>query len=377
MFEISISSKGAMEAVNHFKNSAMEQRPLKKTGRSLKSLMGRGNFLINRFLFFPFFMLMLCVLSIDSINAQKFNCKKDKLDESTVRVVPPGVSNLVLEQQSEVSVFNAKGKRIASSEFTLSSNNENVKNDRLTFWVENKTKPWDYLDGKLVEIDGNITITANKCNMAYSFPFKVRQAYTFDNQISCNGDRREFAVARYKNVLGKDLFVVMDINRRQLYLLEGPISIDASGVVGKEGSPGYPGQKGTDGTERNRDGSRGGDGGNGGHGGNGGNGGEITVYLPHNIQEISVNVAGGAGGTGGVGGKGGRGGEGYSEPRKAGKLTVNVKVGKDGPSGNDGNPGDDGNPGRDGSFNKEHVDDIKKYFQNVNQANFDIENIEE
>ena len=322
--------------------------------------------------------------TVDSVNAQLFgfNCKNDELNEKTVRL-PAEVSSLILGQRCEVTVFNAKGRSIPGNSFTLSSSNEHVKSKASTFWVEESAigSPWMYINTGLIEIEGNITIAANRCNKEYSFPFKVKQAYTFsESNIICKGERKEFAIARYDNTLGLDLFVVMDITRNQVHLLKAPISIDASGVKGKDGTPGTPGRAGENGTERNQDAKDGGDGGNGGDGGTGGTGGNITVYLPPNIPGISINVDGGEGGEAGPAGKGGKGGTGYTK-----KVTIigddgkqkieDQRLGNNGRDGKDGLPGNPGSRGADGTINQVKVDNIKKYFEFVRQANFNINNI--
>ena len=329
---------------------------------------------------------LLVLFFVINAFAPSFNCKKDRLDSSTVQFsIDP--LHLIFGQRCEISVFNHNGKKVSDKDFRISSSNSNVQSSGLFFWVSNnaKTNPFEYLDGRLVEISGNITIVSNNCNQRYDFPFRLKQSFVFDKSISCKGEKKEFAVARYKNTLGKDLFVVIDINKNQLYLLEAPISIDASGVRGRDGNSGNTGKKGVDGTQ-DRDshhGGRGGDGGDGYPGDDGGDGGEIIVYLPKNIQGISVNVAGGTGGNGGAGGKGGSGGKGYSIKIDTGKKGVlggtiyeEKQLGKDGPDGNDGRRGQDGGRGRDGDFRKIQVDDIKKYFEYVGNPYFNIENID-
>ena len=350
--------------------------------QSLKCHKGRGIFSTQRNLFLLFF-IFAGICAVSGVNARLFgfDCKKDVLDKNTVRV-PEEASSLILGQQCAVSVFDRKGKKFNDKDFIFSSNNEYVMNSGLTFSVDNRAKgsPWMHIDGSLVEIDGKITIAAKKCNKIYSFPFKVRQTYPFDHEISYKSEKKEFAVARYKNSLGVELFAVMDINRNQLHLLEAPISIDASGARGKDGSPGSAGKSGANGTVNSQNGGHGGEGGRGEDGDDGGDGGEITVYLPNNIQGISVNIEGGEGGRGGKGGKGGKGGNGYSV--KTGEkgalgLPKYEKLGKDGQDGYDGRDGKDGRRGRDGILRKVQVDDIKKYFTNVNQKNFNINDIDE
>jgi hypothetical protein len=239
-----------------------------------------------------------------------------------------------------------------------------------------------YVNGEFIEVDGHITIAANKCNQTYRFPFKVKQAYTFtENTIICKGERKEFAVARYDNAMGLDLFVVMDITANQIYLLLAPILIDASGIKGRNGTPGPTGRTGDGGTERNQDGKDGGDGGQGGNGGDGGSGGNITVYLPRNIQGVSVIAEGGSGGDAGLAGKGGKGGIGYTirvqegTDRRGNPIYRDKRLGNNGRDGRDGIPGNPGKRGIDGVVNQVQVNNIKKYFEYVRQANFKIEKI--
>jgi len=353
---------------------------ISKNGRSLKSHTSKGNFLTLRILLFLFFTV-IGVCTVNNVKAQKFDCKKDKLDYSTVRI-SPDPSNLTFGERCDISIFNSKGKKVSEKNFKLTSKNRNMRSSGLSFVIDNKTTgdPWQYLDGKLVEEEGTITIEHNDCNVTYDFTFQIQQAYEFANSIACNGERREFAVARYKNALGKDLFVVMDVTRNKLYLLESPVSIDASGLKGRTGVAGSAGKSGSAGTKSSPDGAAGGSGGDGGDGGDGNPGGDITVYLPKSIQGISVNIAGGDGGDGGAGGAGGKGGSGFEvKTDKKGFLGMPIyeKVGKDGTAGNDGRPGRDGKRGKDGSLTKVQDDNIKKYFENINQVNFNIDDIEE
>jgi hypothetical protein len=369
-------SKKTLCAENGY--SRMEQKPFHKQA-NLKSHVNRGNFLIRRIFLLSFLSLIGYVCTINSVNAQAFG-RRDLLNESTVRI-PPEASNLTIGQRLEVSVFNNNGRNVSRG-LRLSSDNEYVRISDMSFLVEYKADPWMHIDGSLIEINGNITVTATESNQLFTFPFRVSQAYTFDKGIICRGAKREFAVARYKNELGKELFAVMDITGNQLHLLEGPVSIDASGVRGTDGSRGAAGRNGASGTERSVNGGAGSPGSPGGNGSDGVNGGDITVYLPHNIEGISVNVNGGEGGRGGSGGSGGRGGTGYS--RKTGETTnvlgIRVpryeKIGRDGTNGSDGISGNDGRNGRNGTFNKVQVDDIQRYFLNVRQRNFNLDNID-
>jgi len=334
-----------------------------------------------------YFFALIGACSIGNINAQsafvQYKCDRDRLDHSTVRIIPDPMT-LTVGQNCKIEVFNNNGKSVPEKNFNVSSNNRNVKSSGLTFYVENAAKgnPFEYLDGKLVEIEGTITITAKECTHRYDFPFQVRQNYVFDNSITCRGESREFAVARYKNVLNKELYIVRDITKNQIYLMEAPITIDASGIRGKDGASGERGKSGANGTASSYHGSPGGDGGRGGDGGPGGDGGNIKVYVPHNSISVNAYVAGGAGGSGGKGGEGGKGGYGYKEKigTKKNSLGITVPVykeyGKDGRDGNNGRPGYDGRPGRDGNFNRIVVNDIKNYFEGVFQKGFSIENID-
>jgi len=345
--------------------------------------------------------LLLFALIGNNVNAQlftpSFDCKKDKLHGGVIQF-SSDPSNLILGQRCAISISNSKGKEVSGKDFKITSDNRKVSISGLFFTVDNSTKeePWLYLDGRLIEVDGNITITHTKCAHTYSFPFQIRQSYVFDKgAISCKGEKREFAISKYKNLINKDLYVILDISRNQLYLVEAPIVIDASGVAGtpgRNGISGSSGKKGTDGTEKNQNGSDGSDGsngGDGGDGGDGGNGGEIIVYISKNVPNVvSVNVNGGAAGPGGAagrGGKGGKGGEGYKiktgEQKVLGiKTPVYTKLGNDGKDGRDGvsgKPGKDGRPGQRGSVTISADDDIKKYFENVRHSYFKIEEIDE
>ena len=341
--------------------------------------MSREDFLTRRILWF-FVVALIGMCTTNSVNAQSFNCKKDRLDQSTVRITPDP-STLTVGQNCKINVFNSNGKSVPDKNFNVSSNNRNVKSSGLSFYIENVAigNPFEYLDGKLVEIDGIITVISKDCPHQYDFPFQVRQNYVFDNSITCKGESIEFAVARYKNLLSKELYVVRDITRNQLFLMEAPITIDASGIRGKDGAPGERGKSGANGTANSYNGNPGSDGGRGGDGSPGGNGGNIKVYVPHNSISVNASVSGGEGGKGGSGGSGGSG---YKEKigtkKNALGMTVPVykELGKDGRAGNNGRPGFDGPSGRDGNFSRIVVDDIRNYFEGVFQKGFSVENID-
>ena len=361
---------------------------ISKNARSSKATQVKEIFSKRTVLRFSFFAL-IGVWTVSNVNAQnKFNCGKDDLNASTVRITPDPLS-LVVNERCEIFIYNRKKEEIKkkNEDFTISSDNRNVRINGLSFYIDAKAQGnvFELIEtGKLVEVEGNITVAHKSCNYRYVFPFRVVQTPVFENSISCKGEKKQFAIAKYKNTMGKDLFAVIDIKTNQLYLLEAPISIDASGVKGKDGTNGSAGKTGDKGTEKSPNGGRGGDGGNGGDGGSGGNGSEITVYFSKNVHvPVSANVTGGEGGKGGKGGSGGTGGLGYGYSRETGELKKNgkpkkewVKVGQDGASGNRGRDGQDGQRGRDGSFNKIQEDDIKKYFENVKIPYFNIENIE-
>ena len=386
MYKIIIKTK-----VTANKGSAMGAETIQNTRENLKIQKSRGNFLIVSISFFLFFTT--------TVFSQNFNCKKDMLDNSTVRVSPDPL-RLTLGQNCEISIFNRNGNKVSNKGFSVTSNNRNVRSNGLSFYVDNNTKgdPWLYMDGKLIEVSGNITIAHNDCYETYTFPFQIRQSYVFDKTISYKGEKREFAIAPYKNSMNKNLYVVLDISRNQLYLLEAPIYIDASGLNGAQGRAGISGsagKKGPDGSQdRYRhdgsDGSDGGDGRDGGDGGNGGDGGEIIVYMQKGQSSVIINVDGGAGGRGGAagpGGKGGTGGKGYAVKIDTGKKGVlggtiyrEEKLGKDGRDGRDGAaglPGRDGQPGRKGYYEIRTDNNIKKYFEDIRHLHFDIEMIDE
>jgi len=365
----------------------MEADTISKNARSSKATQVKEIFSKRTVLRFLFFAL-IGVWTVSNVNAQKFKCGKDDLNAGTIQITPDPLS-LVVNERCEIFIYNSKKEEIKkkNEDFTISSDNRNVRINGLSFHVDAKAQGnvFELIEtGKLVEVEGNITIAHKSCNYRYVFPFRVVQTPVFETSISCKGEKKQFAIAKYKNTMGKDLFAVIDIKTNQLYLLEAPISIDASGVKGKDGTNGSAGKTGDKGTEKSPNGGRGGDGGNGGDGGSGGNGGEITVYFSKNVHvPVSANVTGGEGGKGGKGGSGGTGGAGYSRPtgeKKKGLFGIMVdvteKVGQDGASGNRGRDGQDGQRGRDGSFNKIQEDDIKKYFENVKIPYFNIENIE-
>ena len=370
-------------------NEAMEADTISKNDQNDVNHMSKRNFLKRKFLQLLFFAL-LGVWIVNDVNAQKFNCGKDDLNAGTIRITPDPLS-LVVNERCEIFIYNRERKEIKkkNDDFRISSDNKNVRINGLSFHVDAKAQGnvFELIEtGKLVEVEGNITIVHNSCNHRYEFPFRVVQTPSFENSITCKGEKRQFAIAKYKNMMGKKLFVVIDINTNQLYLFESPISIDASGVKGRDGANGSKGQSGAGGTEKSPNGGRGGDGGNGEDGGAGSAGGDITVYFSKNtnIVPVSANVTGGEGGKGGKGGSGGSGGSGYSYWRETGEIKKNgkpkkelVKVGQNGTPGNAGQNGRDGQHGQNGTFNKIQEDDIKKYFENIKIPHFNIENIEE
>ena len=349
---------GAMENGDHFKN-----------GASLKSQMSRGNLVTGKIVFLVFFILF-GICTVESVQAQTFDCRRDKLDNTAIRF-SPDPSSLTIGQRCDISIFNRNGRQVLSRDFNISSANTNVQSDGLSFFIKNDAQldPWLYLDGsKLLEINGNITIAHNTCNHAYEFPYSIKQAFLFDNALNCQGEKRELAVARYKNTLNKNLYVVIDINQNQVHLLESPLLIDGSGVKGADGLNGSNGENGRSGLViggiGSRDGQNGTDGGDGGDGGNGGNGGEITVHVPQNISnQVSVNVDGGRAGQGGQGGKGGQGG----------RAATNGRSGRDG---RDGRNGQYGQNGVKGNFTIVEDNEILKYFENTRHAYFKVEDIE-
>ena len=344
----------------------------------------------------PFLLFMLIdIWTFNCCYAQSFDCKKDKLHAGVIQF-SNDPSSLILGQSCEISIFNSKGKRINKvNDIRITSDNRNVRSSGLSFYIDNNARgePWLYVDGRLIEESGNITISINNCNQAYTFPFDIRQSYVFDSEISCKGDKREFAIALYKNSLSKNLYVVLDISRNQLHLLEAPISIDASGVSGANGiagQSGTAGKSGTSGTEKSPNGGTGTDGTNGSDGGDGsdgGKGGEIIVYTSKNTPNVvSVIVDGGEGGRGGAAGAGGKGGSGGSPYRvktdKKNFLGLPVyedrgNKGNDGRDGNAGKPGRDGQRGQKGSYTFSVVDNLSKYFENIQHAHFKIENLVE
>ena len=131
---------------------------------------GRRNFLMRIILFFLLFTLM-AMGAVNNVKAASFDCKK-KLDESTVRF-SCDPSNLILGQSCEVSVLDAKGKKVSDKNFTLSSRNKNVSSNKFSFFVDPNAKgePWLHADGKLIEIDGDISIEYKdkKCNLTHDF----------------------------------------------------------------------------------------------------------------------------------------------------------------------------------------------------------------
>ena len=355
--------------VNH--GGAMEADTISKHGASPKSQMSRGNILTRRFL--PFlFVPLIGMCTVNSVHSQTFDCKRDKLDGSALRFTPDPAS-LTIGQPCEVSVYNRSGKKVSGNAFELTSNNTDVRSNGLSFYVDYQAtgNPWTYLDGKLLEIDGNITIAHKSCNLTYDFPFKIRQAFVFENVISCQGEKREFAVAKYKNALNRNLYVVMDISQNQIHLVEAPLIIDGSGVKGADGEDGADGDKGKNGVgillggTGTKDGGNGTDGRDGGDGKNGGNGGNITVRASQNTKnQVTVNVDAGQGGNAGQGGRGGQGGKPGSG-------------GREGRSGRDGRNGQYGQHGVKGQFQIIEDNDVKKYFENVRHPFFNIENVEE
>lgn len=327
------------------------------------------------------FILTALFIAATLANAQSFKCKKDKLDSRTVQFsVAP--SNLKIEQNCEISILNRKGKKVSGKNFELSIRNANtdhlvVRSNDLSFTVDDKSKgnPWLHLDGQGVEITGNMTITPPKCDLTYDFPFEIKQPFPFDKKIMCKGEKKEFAVAKYKNTSNNRLYVVLDIHTDELYLMESPFWIDASGVRGANGRNGSNGSSGRSGSSSKPNGGPGSNGDDGKDGAPGGNGGEIVVYLPKGASSniVLINVDGGSGGLGGRGGSGGTGG-----------LPHRVKVdgkwqdaGSQGPSGNHGNHGRDGRDGQKGVYSIEASNDIRTYFKNVNHPHFKIENIEQ
>ena len=343
------------------------------------------------------FFILIVNWSVDNSYAQSFDCRRDRLHAGVIQF-SHDPSSLILGQSCQISIFKSNGRMVNSTkDFRLTSDNRNVRSSELVFSVDNSARgePWLYVDGGLIEEEGNITISINNCNQSHTFPFKIRQSYVFDRDINCKGDRREFAIAPYKNFTNKNLYVVLDISRNQLYLLEAPISIDASGVSGTPGTPGIAGRAGTAGTAGTEkspnggSGTTGNNGGDGGDGGNGGNGGAIIVYMSKNTPNVvSVNVEGGEGGNGGAGGAGGKGGSGGSAyqvktgTKKVLGVTVPVyeKRGNDGNAGRDGiagKPGRDGRQGQKGSYTFSVIDDLNKYFENIQHSHFKIENIVE
>jgi len=312
---------------------------------------------------------LIGMCSISSVHAQtRFNCRQDNLSSSTVRI-SPDPSSLTIGQRCEITVFNARGRAVSGNDFKISSENTFVTSGNLYFYVEDfdRGDPWTYLDGKPMEMEGTITISHISCDHSYSFPFQIRQPYIFDKVINCQGETRNFAVAGYKNTLNKNLYVVIDINRNQLFLLEAPLTIDGSGIKGADGENGSDGARGRSGnnltTFGTPDGAAGGDGGDGTDGGNGGNGGNITVHVPQDIaNQVSINVDGGRGGQGGLGGKGGLGGRA-------------ARGGRDGRAGRDGRNGQHGQHGVRGNYEVIVDNDIRKYFENIRHPNFNIENL--
>ena len=375
---------------------AMEANTISKNCRSFKNHSNSGNFLkrgISPFLFY----LFIVIGTFNNSHAQSFDCKKDRLHAGVVQF-SPDLSSLILGQNCQISIFKTNGKKVDNvKDFSITSDNRNVRVSGLTFLVDNNARgePWLYVDGNLIEEGGNITISINKCNQSYTFPFEVRQSYVFDKEISCKGDNRKFAIAPYKNFTNKNLYVVLDISRNQLHLLEAPISIDASGVHGTQGiagNPGTAGKAGDKGTEKSPNGGSGTNGGNGSDGGDGtdgGNGGEIIVYMSKNTPNVvSVNVEGGEGGRGGAAGAGGKGGKGGSpyQVQTGTKKILGISVpiyedrgnkGTDGRDGIAGKPGKDGRQGKKGNYTFTVVGNINKYFENIQHSHFKIENIVE
>ena len=365
-------------------------------GIRLKSHSNSGNFLKKGILPFLFF-LFIVIWTFNNSHAQSFDCKKDRLHAGVVQF-SPDLSTLILGQNCQISILKSNGKRVNNvKDFRITSDNRNVRISGLSFLVDNSARgePWLYVDGMLIEEGGNITISINNCIQSYTFPFEIKQSYVFDREISCKGDNREFAIAPYKNFTNKNLYVVLDMSRNQLHLLEAPISIDASGVSGTHGIAGKAGTAGTfgtNGTENSPNGGNGTDGRNGSDGGDGsdgGNGGNIIVYMSKNTPNVvSVNVEGGEGGRGGAAGAGGKGGKGGSPYQvKVGTKTVlGIKVpvyedrgnkGRDGIDGIAGKPGKDGRQGKNGNYTFSVVDDAKKYFEKIQHSHFKIENIVE
>jgi len=342
---------------------------------------------------------VICAYSVSNVYAQRrpnFNCRNDQVHSGVVQF-STDPSNLIIGQQTEVRVFDNRNRRLSDRGFSLTSNNRNVRINGMTFHVDNTVRgePWLHVDGRLVEEDGEVTIRHSDCNQAYTFPFRVRQSFVFDQMIICRGERREFAIAPYRNMANRNLYVVLDITRNQLHLLEAPITIDASGIAGIPGVPGVAGAAGTAGragTAGNPNGGAGGPGhpgGHGGPGGDGGAGGEIIVHLVRNTPgHIIVNVNGGAagiGGAGGAGGRGGAGGIGYSRRERTGEYTNRgrpryrtVQVGRAGASGSagiTGQPGRAGQPGSRGTYSIIVDHNIQRHFENVRHPHFRVENI--
>jgi hypothetical protein len=219
---------------------------------SLKSHKSKRDFFTRRFLFPLFFTLSgLCI--VDGLSGQRFDCRRDKLDATTIRFSPEP-SSLTIGQPCEISIYNRSGRKVLGSDFSISSNNINLISSDLTFHIDQKVKgdSWIHLNGELVEQDVKFTLAHNTCFHTYDYSFHIKQNYVFDNVLNCQGETRTFAVSRYKNELNKNLYVVVDVNQKSVYLLEGPITIDGSGVGrGRNGRDGQYGQNGLNG-ERGR-----------------------------------------------------------------------------------------------------------------------------
>ena len=158
--------------------------------------------------FLVFAIISTCV--INSAKAQRFNCNRDRLHSGTVRFSTEP-SGLIIGQRCEISVFDSRGRKVNDRDFSISSDNRHVKISGLAFHVDSdiRGEPWLHVNGELIEEDGNITIRHNECNQSYSFPFRIRQSYVFDRDISCKGERREFAIAPYRNMVNKNLYAVL------------------------------------------------------------------------------------------------------------------------------------------------------------------------
>lgn len=259
-----------------------------------------------------------------------FNPKKDNIGDVVVKKTDKG--------NYELYVLHHNGTVCDMNEFNIRIEGENL-NGVLKETVMEYSIPgtiWDYIDGTY-PFDGSIVITHRESDLSTTLHYTFK---LLDGTYFWRGLDGAFVFDALPSNTFDGYYSLMNLKNGHLYVMKGPVTLDASGRDGKNGRNGANGVNGVNQysyTDKNGRvhtiyGTYGTPGYNGENGGNGEAGGNVFVFVGRGIpgKMLTVNYGGGTGGKGGRGGIGGAHGRGTA---LFGSRAANGRNGVDGQNG--------------------------------------------